>query len=254
MDYVSLGKSDLLVSRTGYGAMGLKDLSDDIMATHLIKKAYEDGVNFFDTSRSVDESERRLGSAVKDFREDIFIATKTLAHTSDELADDIDQSLTALQTNYIDLYQLEKLNFLPEKGGEDGLVDKLLKLREDGVIRHFGVTTESMAVAQAVLESDVPWETLQFPFNMLCQKDVEDLVLQCAEKNIGFIGMQPLCGGLISNVPLAVGYLLQFENAIPVWGARTEEELHQILYFSDNPPVYDEKFFQEVRKERYRFN
>ncbi len=254
MDYISLGKSDLLVSRTGYGAMGLKNLIDDDMATHLIKKAYEDGVNFFDTSRSVDASERRLGNAVKGFRSDIFIATKTTAHTSDELAEDIDQSLTALQTSYIDLYQLEKLNFLPEKGGDDGLVDKLLKLKEDGVIRHFGVTTESMSVAKAVLDSDVNWETLQYPFNMLCQNEVENLVKACADKNIGFIGMQPLCGGLITNIPLAVGYLLQFENVIPVWGSRTEEELHQILYFSDNPPVYDEKFFAEVAKERFRFN
>ncbi len=66
--------------------------------------------------------------------------------------------------------------------------------------------------------------------------------------------MQPLNGGVISNIPLALGYLHQFENIVPVWGIHTQEELKEILYFTDKPPVVDEAFTKEVEKIRMFFN
>lgn len=255
MDYIALGKSNILVSRTALGAMALANVSDDDVATRIINQAYEGGVNFFDTARSTEESERRLGKALHgSIRKDIFIATKTRAHTSDELAEDIDKSLTVLETDYIDLYQLDNPAFLPEYGGDDRLVEKLLKLKTDGVIHHFGVATESFETACSVIESDVPWETIQYPFNMLCSSSVENFIHQCEERNIGFIGMRPLCGGILTNIPLALGYVRQFENVVPVWGAHSEEELQQILYFTENPPLIDDQFKAEAEKIRMFFN
>ncbi len=253
MEYVSLGMTNMLVSRTAFGAMGLGKLSSEDAST-MIKKAYDDGVNFFDTSCVSPESEKYLGEALSSVRQNVFIATKSFAHTSDELAAAIDDSLTNLRSDYIDLYQLEKPNFLPSQNSDDGLVEKLLNLKKSGVIRHFGITTDSMDVAQAVIDSDFPWETIQFPFNMLCGESVENLTKKCFEKDIGFIAMQPLCGGVLSNIPLALGYFLPFENVVPVWGARNMEELQQILYFAQNPPELDDKFKEEAAKIRDFFN
>lgn len=253
MEYVSLGKTNMLVSRTAFGAMGLRELSCE-NAVEMIKKAYEEGINFFDTSCVSPESEKFLGEALSSVRKNVFIATKSSAHTSDELSVAIDQSLTNLNTDYIDLYQLEKPIFLPENGGADGLIEKLINLKKTGVIRHFGITTESMEVAEKVLESEFPWETLQYPFNMLVGETVEQLTKKCYEKDIGFIAMQPLCGGILTNIPLALGYFLPFENAVPVWGARNMEELQQILYFTQNPPALDDKFREEAAKIREFFN
>ncbi|MBQ3835614.1 MAG: aldo/keto reductase, partial [Treponema sp.] len=64
----------------------------------------------------------------------------------------------------------------------------------------------------------------------------------------------PLYGGLVQNTPLALGYLYQFENVVPLWGVRNLEELEQILYFNDHPPVIDEQFKAEVEKVRDFFN
>ena len=61
-------------------------------------------------------------------------------------------------------------------------------------------------------------------------------------------------GGLLSNLPIALGYLSQFENVVPVWGVHTQEELQQILYFTANPPVIDDQFNKEVEKIRLFFN
>ena len=254
MDYVALGKSNLLVSCTAFGAMSLDETDGAEATAALVKQAYEGGVNFFDTARSASESERRLGEALKDWRSDVFIATKTGACTADELERDLAESLAALQTDYIDLYQLENSAALPQFGANDGIVNKLLALKDQGVIRHFGLMTEDMAVARALLDSDLPWETLQYPFNMLCGEAEEALVKDAAEKDIGFIAMRPLCGGILTNIPLALGYLHQFENVVPVWGLSSAENLQQILYFTDNPPVIDDQFNEEAKKIREFFN
>ena len=256
MDYVVLGKSNLLVSRTAFGAMSLKELPSQDDATALVKEAFDDGVNFFDTSKATPESERRLGIAIESLkiRKDVIIATKTAAHSAEEIAEDLDESLRNLRVDYIDLYQIEKPGLLPKRGGDDGVVEKLENLKKAGVIRHFGVTTESMDVAHSVLFSDVGWETLQYPFNMICTEDVVELVEEYAKADIGFIAMRPLCGGIIDNIPLALGFLRRFENVVPVWGARNSEELGQILYFTKNPPLVDEKFRKDVDERREFFN
>lgn len=254
MEYVALGKSNLLVSRTAFGAMGLEKIDSPDTAYQMIRMAYDDGVNFFDTSTATPESERRLGKALADVRENVFIATKSSPRNGGELAIDIDVSLRNLGVGGIDLYQLENPDPLPKINDGSGIVEKLIELKAAGVIHHYGITTESMDVAERVLYSDAGWETIQYPFNMLCHSSVEQLTRRFYEKDIGFIAMRPLCGGVISNIPLALGYFLPFENVVPLWGARSIEELRQILYFTKNPPHLDEQFNEEAARIRAFFN
>lgn len=254
MEYVALGKSNLLVSRTAFGAMGLAKIENPDTAYEMIRMAYEDGVNFFDTSTATPESERRLGKALSDVRENVIIATKSSPRNGGELSIDVDVSLRTLGTGYIDLYQLENPEILPKINDGSEILEKLIELKNGGVIRHFGIVTESADIAERVLYSDAGWETIQFPFNMLCQPSVEKLTQRFYEKDIGFIAMRPLCGGVVTNIPLALGYFLPFENVVPVWGARSPEELQQILYFTKNPPRLDEEFYAEADKIRAFFN
>ena len=66
--------------------------------------------------------------------------------------------------------------------------------------------------------------------------------------------MQPLCGGVLTNIPLAIGFFLPYDNVVPVWGPRKMSELEQILYFTQNPPRLDEQFYAESEKIRAFFN
>lgn len=254
MDYVALGKSNLLVSRTAFGAQGIGEIDDPETAFQMIRMAYEDGVNFYDTSTKAPESERRLGKALNDVRENVFVATKSSPRNGGELAIDIDVSLRNLGTSYIDLYQLENPENLPKINDGTQIIEKLIELKNSGVIRHFGIVTEDLDVAERVLYSDAGWETIQFPFNMLCSETVENLTKRFYEKDIGFIARQPLCGGVLTNLPLALGYFLPFENVVPLWGARNQDELQQILYFTKNPPRLDDQFYEEADKIRQFFN
>lgn len=236
--------------------MTLASVDSQETATALVKQAYDDGVNFFDTSVFSQESERRLGEAISSLgiRSDVMIATKTASLNTDRIDEDINSSLCNLKVDYIDLYQLEVNQKLPQLDGNDRVVEKLLNLKSSGLIRHFGISTESLELALNMMTSDVPWETLQFPFNMLCPVEIEKLAKEIGTCDIGFIAMRPLCGGIVSNIPLALGYLRQFENVVPVWGVENSEQLQQILYFTQNPPNIDEKFLAEVKEHRDFFN
>ena len=260
MEYVALGKSNLLVSRTAYGAMSLDcreieafgDQADEV-ACRLVHQAYEGGMNFFDTSHSKENCEKRLGLSLHGIRQNVKLATKTTASDVHTLRNDLRESLDNLQTDYIDLYQLENPLALPLPGTPDGIYSELVAMKEKGLILHIGVVSENYDIIRQAIESEC-YETVQFTFNMLTESEALELVNLCAEKDVGCIAMQPLCGGLVENIPLAFGFLYQYENAVPVWGVHTQEELQQILYFNDHPPVVDEQFLSEVAHFRKFYN
>lgn len=253
MEYVRLGKTNLLISRVAFGAMGLQKGETPEEAATIVRKAYDSGINFFDTSRKTPESEKLLGDAIYDIRGNIFLSTTTAGKTAQDILDDLNNSLMTLHCDYVDLFQFETDKFLPKENGGDKVFETLKQIKESGQAKHIGIVTTNLDTAIKAVNSSL-FETLQFPFNMLCQEDTIELVGLCEKNDIGFIAMQPLCGGVVDNIPLAFGFLHQFENVIPIWGVQSQEELDQILYFNQHPPVIDDKFHEDVEKIRNFFN
>lgn len=253
MDYIRLGKTNLLISRVAFGAMRLKDAESEEAAASLVRKAYDEGINFFDTSRRTPESEKLLGDALYDIRGNVFLSTSTSSKTAMEISKDLETSLMNLHCDTVDLYQLETEVFLPFPGGADKIYDTLLNLKKQKKINHIGIVTTNLETAKKAVLSDL-YETIQFPFSMLSSEDTIELVQLCEEHDVGFIAMQPLCGGLVENIPLAFGFLHQYESVIPIWGISVQEELDQILYFNEHPPVIDEQFHNDVERIRMFFN
>ncbi len=251
MEYVALGKTNLLLSRTSFGADALRFCPDDISAGNLILQAYGSGINFFDTSHFFPESERRLGLALQRIRQNVFLATKTKSSDKVAIEKDFYTSLDLLQTDFIDLFQIE----IEESENFDLNKIKaiLLQLKTEGLVHHIGIATQNNEIARMAIKTDF-FETLQFPFNIITNDDNTEIVKKCSEKDIGFLAMQPLCGGVINNIPLAYGFLNQWENVIPLWGARNIEELNHILYFEAHPPVIDENFKKDSENIKKLFN
>ena len=253
MEYVRLGKTDLLISRVAFGAMKLTEAGGDENVAQLVRNAYEAGINLFDTSRKTPESEKLLGDALYDIRRNVFLSTTTSAKTSDEIKTDLETSLMTLHCDLVDLYQLETEKFLPLPGGADKIYDALEDFKKQNMIGHFGIVTTNFETAKKAVLSDC-YETIQFPFSMISSDDAIELIKLCEEHDVGFIAMQPLCGGVIENIPLAFGFLHQYESVLPIWGIKNLDELTQILYFNEHPPVIDEKFKEDVEKIRMFFN
>lgn len=154
-------------------------------------------------------------------RDDIIIATKTASTTVEGFWKDLETSLSMLKTDHVDIYQFHTPSFCPKPGDGTGLYEAMLEAKAQGKIRHIGITNHRLHVAREAVESGL-YETLQFPFCYLAsEKDIE-LVNLCKEKNVGFICMKALSGGLITRSDAAYAYLRSMRTRCPfgVYSAR----------------------------------
>lgn len=246
---VRLGRTEILANKNGFGALPIQRISVED-AGHLLRKAYEHGVNFFDTARFYTDSEHKIGAALGDVRDKIYIATKSMALTGEKLKEELEYSLGQLQTDYIDVYQLHNTPFCPKPGGEDGLYDALLQAKADGKIRHIGITNHRLAVAEEAIASGL-YETLQFPLNYLSSEKEERLIKLCEEADMGFIAMKGMSGGILQDGRAAYAYMDQFDNVLPIWGVQRESELDVFLDCAQNvPSMEDEDIKAVIEKDR----
>lgn len=248
MQKVTLGKTGLVVSKNGFGALPIQRIAKKD-AVYLLQKAFYNGINYFDTARAYSDSEEKLGAAFSYTREKIIISTKTAAETADEFWKDLEQSLKNLQTDYIDLYQFHNPAFCPKPGDESGLYDAMLEAKRQGKIRFIGITNHRLAVAKEAIESNL-YDTMQFPFSYLAGDADTEIVKSCKNKNMGFIAMKALSGGLITNSAMAYAYLAQFDHVAPIWGIQRERELDEFLSYNDNPPVLTKEMKEQIEHDR----
>ena len=248
MKTVTLGRTGITVSKNGFGALPIQRITRD-EAAKLLRKAYDGGITLFDTARAYSDSEEKIGYAMSDIRNHIYITTKTAAQNAEEFWKDLETSLTLLKTDHVDVYQFHNPSFCPKPGDESGLYEAALKAREQGKIRFIGITNHRLAVAHEAIDSGL-YDTLQFPFCYLCsEKDVE-LVEDCKKNNIGFIAMKALSGGLITNSAAAYAFEDQYDNVLPIWGVQRENELDEFLSYMEHPPMMNDEIRALIEADR----
>ena len=247
METIRLGRTNLVVSKNGFGALPVQRVSTED-ACRLLRKAYENGINYFDTARAYSDSEEKLGLALADVREKIIISTKTGATCVEDFWKHLNQSLALLKTDYIDIYQFHNPAFCPKPGDGTGLYEAMLEAKSQGKIRFIGMTNHRLSVAEESVKSGL-YDTLQFPFSYLASEKEEELVRLCEQEDVGFICMKALAGGLITRSDVAYAYLAKFPVA-PIWGIQRERELDEFLSYNDNPPELTEERLAFIAKER----
>lgn len=248
MQRVTLGKTGLVVSKNGFGALPIQRISKK-ESVYLLQKAFYNGINYFDTARAYSDSEEKLGAAFSFIRDKIVISTKTAAETAEDFWKDLDESLSKLQTDYIDIYQFHNPSFCPKPGDNTGLYEAMLEAKRNGKIRFIGITNHRLSVAREALKSEL-YDTLQFPFSYLASDAEREIVRSCKEKNVGFIAMKALSGGLISDSSLAYAYMAQFENVAPIWGVQREGELNEFISYHANPPTMTKEMNDRIEHDR----
>ena len=203
MEYITLGKTGLRVSKMGFGGIPIQRVTAE-EAKALLEAVEAAGVNYIDTARGYTVSEELIGQAIEGRRDKFVLATKSMARDREAMAKDIETSLGNLRTDYIDLYQIHNpsVQQLEQVCAPGGALEALLEAKEAGRIGHLGLTAHSLEVFQRALELD--WvETVMFPYNIV-ENQGADLMEQAAEKNVGFIGMKPLAGGANEDAALAL--------------------------------------------------
>lgn len=209
MKYNTLGKTGYEISELSFGTWaigGAWGQTDDQESLKALKEAMDAGVNFFDTADVYGDghAEELLKEATKG-RDDIYIASKFCragdihdpkTYSKEAVTAYLDQTLARLGRDTLDLYQIHCPPFEILK---DGSVFKVLdELKEEGKIRHYGVSVETVEEGLFCLEQENV-STLQVIFNMMRQKPLDELFPKANEKGVGIIARVPLASGLLTG-------------------------------------------------------
>ena len=152
MKKIMLGKTGLMVTKTAMGCLPIQRISLEA-AKKLLRKAYDNGINYFDTANMYTDSEEKIGAALHDVRQNIIISTKSGGTDYKTVTEHIELSLKRLQTDYIDLFQFHNPAVMPSPEDEKGAYAAALDAKKKGYIRHIGITNHLLKLAHQSIDS-----------------------------------------------------------------------------------------------------
>lgn len=229
-----LGQTEMFVTQLGYGSMGLRGprtwgvrVVDDEAADSFLNLVLDSGINFIDTAPDYGVAEERIGKYIGSRRDEFYLATKCgcdyvqhddhieIAHRWEKqvINRNVEMSLDRLKTDYIDLLQFH--------GGdaqtltETGLIDQLVDLKQQGVIRYLGVSSKTPNLA-GLIELGV-FDTFQIPYSCLAPEH-DELMTRAKESGAGVI----IRGGVAHGGPDAE---IQRPQLNDVWEAAQIDEI-----------------------------
>ena len=248
MAHITFGSTGLIIEKNGFGALPIQRV-DTETAVKILRRAFEGGINFFDTARAYSDSEEKLGEAFAGMRDQVVIATKTMAKTPEDFWQDLETSLRLLRTDYIDIYQFHNPSQCYNPGDGTGMYECMLEAKKQGKIRHIGLTNHMLGVAEECIDSGL-YATLQFPISYLSSDKEIELAAKCKEAGMGFIAMKALSGGLITDSAAAYAFMDQYDNVVPIWGIQRESELEEFLRHLQNPPQLTSERRDFIEREK----
>ena len=213
-----LGKTGIKVSEVSFGTVSLGvpygigvDGNDDMIsekdAIKLLHLAIDKGINFYDTARGYGLSEDRIGKAFKDRRQDVIIATKcehlcdnkgqlpTDAELKKAIESSMQESLSALQTDYIDVFMMHDGNLTTITS--ETVAKSLSKFKENGLIRATGISTYTVEETKKAIESG-HWDVIQLAYNLMDQRQGE-LFSLAEQKGVGIVVRSVLFKGILTD-------------------------------------------------------
>jgi aryl-alcohol dehydrogenase (NADP+) len=222
MDYVRLGNTGLKVSRLclgcmTYGSSQWRDwVLDEDASRPFIEKALEYGINFFDTADmySLGRSEEVLGQALKDLRvprDEIVIATKVYNAMGSKpnqrglsrkhIREGVEASLRRLQVDYIDLYQIHRLD---ADTPMEEMLEALNDLVRQGKVLYIGASSMwawqfAKALYLSKLHGWARFDSMQGHYNLVYREEEREMIPLCLEEGVGLIPWSPLARGFLAG-------------------------------------------------------
>jgi predicted aldo/keto reductase-like oxidoreductase len=251
MRYITLGRTGLEISELGFGGIPIIRL-DTETAIQVLRRAYERGITFYDTANAYRDSEDKIGRAFEGMRGKVIIATKTIQRNAKSATDQLENSLRMLKTDYIDIYQLHQI--AQEKDWQavtapDGALEAVTKAKKEGKIRFIGATSHNLSMAVKLVKSGL-FSTIQFPFNFIEDAAKDELFHVARDLGMGIISMKPFAGGMIDNAEVAIKYLRQYPDTVPIPGYDSVDSVDQVTSYYQLPNEVtdnDRKLMEQYR-------
>ncbi len=234
MNYRKFGNTGEEISALGFGCMRFPELEvegkkivDLDKTDEMLAKAYEQGVNYFDTAPYYcnSNSEAALGHGVKAFREKVLLSSKFPTEVAKKPGDfrrQLETTLKRLDTEYLDFYHFWGIN----KGSFDNIIMKqdLLKdaqlAKEEGLIRHISFSFhDAPEVIKYIIDTSesygVPMESMLVQYNLLDRSN-EEMLTYAQSKGLGTVAMGPVGGGRLA-APTELYAKLTGEKSVPTY-------------------------------------
>lgn len=201
MQYRQFGRTGVMVSALGFGAMRLPQ--DDEEAVRVMRRAFELGVNYLDTARAYGESERKCGIALKGWRDRILLSTKNNLGgdmTVEGWWSRLNTSLEQLDTDYIDFYQVvhglgwDVYNDFLVKGGG---MEAVRKAKDQGLIKYICFSCHDTPANMIKLIDTGEFDGFTIQYNLLDRAN-EEPIAYAHEKGMGVVVMGPVGGGRLA--------------------------------------------------------
>lgn len=205
MEYKAFGKTGHTSSRVLFGAAAFWDVSQK-EADKTLGLLLDNGINHIDTARSYGDAELRIGPWMKEHRSSFFLASKTNKRTKEEALVELKETLTRLQTDYIDLWQLHYL-VEPDEWkttmSEGGALEAAIEAKKQGLVRFIGVTGHGVEAPSAHLRSleVYDFDSVLLPYNYtmmqnsLYREQTQKLFEVCKERDIAVQTIKSLARG-----------------------------------------------------------
>lgn len=213
-------------------------------ALAIINRALDLGVNFINTAPTYGAggSEKHFGEVLRDRRSEVFVSLQTTLKTAADVEDGFRQSCERLQTDYVDIYMFHGVSTIEDLetvlDRKTGAIRAFERLREQGRIRHIGITGHSSATHQEAIrryDFDCVFVTMNpVGFRMNDPQNLRDMLAMAEDRDVGVLGMKILCGRDASNfldgsmdVEKALGYALRLPVATGVIGMHTRGQVEE---------------------------
>lgn len=222
-----LGKTGLNITMLSMPGWHMARMKEEKNAIRMIRMAYDSGINFFDSSWDYEDgkADERLGKAFKSDRQKVFLMTKVNGRTKVDAEKELHESLQRMQTDYLDLWQFHMVGTAKEADiifGPGGAYELALKAKQEGKIRHIGMTDhrDPNVLLKVMKEHPDTMETFQFPVNVIdphYMSFIETVIPEAMKHNIGVIAMKTCAIGLIIENKIAtVDECLNFAWSFPI--------------------------------------
>ena len=199
-----LGTTGVRVTVLGVGGADIGKPADPEIGVRIIRTAIDEGVNFLDNAWCYHQgrSEKIMSRALLNgYRDRVFLMTKNHGRDKATFRDQLEESLRRFHTDHLDLLQFHEINDegVADRIFSEGAIEEAVKAREEGKIRFIGFAGHRWPhLLREMLEKDFPWDTIQFPVNLLdyhYRSFTKEVLPIVNKRRIGMIAMKSVFYG-----------------------------------------------------------
>ena len=227
MEKIRLGKTNLIVTRMGWGGIPVQRVGEH-EAVSVIRAVVEMGVDLLDTARAYTNSEHRIGLALQRVDRPVILSSKSLVRTAN-IYNEVHESLKQMKVSKVNIYHLHGVSSFEDYSkvmAPGGAYEGLRRAQDEGLIDHIGMTSHNLNVLERAID-DGHFEVIMACYSFLEPEAAERVFPLAKGKDIGVLAMKPFSGGVIEEARPALRFVLSTADIVPIPGSETLEKAQE---------------------------